>query len=167
VRESFGERTDRKIEKFWWWVLLPLVAAGAVVIGASIIRYAWPAVEGRGTVGTFVARELQCSSGKGGTFCTWQGDFTADDGTVHLTSVLLEGAPHGLEAGGTAVAVYTGDRGTVIGKGNQAHFVFGVVLFVGGVAWLIGYLVVAFRRYRSRKEVRRWQQNRHAHDNLR
>ena len=166
VRESFGERANQKLEKFMWWVLFPLIAVGLALIGAGFIRYSWPVVEGRGTAGAFIAHELQCSTGRGGTFCTWEGSFTAYDGSVHLKSVLLEGAPHGLDVGGAAAAVFTGDRTTVIGKGNQAHLVAGVVMFVAATAWLIGYVVVAIRRWRSRRDTRRWQQNRHTHRNL-
>jgi hypothetical protein len=166
-RESFGERANRKLEWFLYWVLLPVIAVMVLSAGVSFVRFAWPEVEGRGTVGTFTAKEQQCSTGRGGTYCTWYGDFAAGDGSITLKDVSMEGTPHGMAVGDVAIAVYTGDKHSVIGKGNQAHLVFGVVMFVGALAYLIGYVFIVFRRRRERRDRQRWQRSHHAHRNLR
>jgi hypothetical protein len=133
------------------WVGLPIIAAAGLFFGLRDAPAAWQAHRGEGVAGTFVATSARCKVSSD-TCSTVYGDFTAADGSVKRTDVVLYEAPKALADGGETAAQDTGaPHGVFLPDGGSSYVMYTVFLAGGAlaaIAWLL-FLVSRFRRRKA------------------
>ncbi|MBB5083968.1 hypothetical protein [Nonomuraea endophytica] len=134
---------------------------GLGVVGVALLHVGEEirASRGEGSMGAFVARELDCS-GRGP--CEWRGKFTSDDGAIVKHDVWLHGrSADELSPDAQTPALLAGTSGNVYAPGTSQLFLtifllplVGMVLAVMGVAFLFPRALQRFLRYATRPITR-------------
>jgi hypothetical protein len=113
-----------------WWVAVPLAC---VLIVYYAVQDIGPAYEARfgteGVEGTFVVQREECDRS-----CVQYGTFTADDGSVLRTDVLIGSGAGGPAIGETIRAKDTGDRAVVYPLDGGWDWLFTTLLTLGALA---------------------------------
>ncbi|MFI9560284.1 hypothetical protein [Nonomuraea endophytica] len=136
-------------------LLFLIIGLGAVSIAILHVGEEIRASRGEGSMGTFVARDLDCS-GRGP--CEWRGTFTSDDGTIVKDGVWLHGRSEDeLSPDAQTPALLAGTSGNVYAPGTSQLFLtifllplVGMVLAVMGVGFLFPRALQRFLRYTTR-----------------
>ncbi len=140
----------RTIENWRWkiflFVGLPIIGVAALVIGGMNVGPAFEAANGGGTPGTYVALSEKCRKRS----CTFEGTWTAADGSSTRTGVELLSEPDGMALGTKVPAVDTGADAGVFGPDSKMHLWYAAVIAIG-LAALAGWVWVIVRAVRKRR----------------
>jgi hypothetical protein len=134
--------------KIFMWIGLPAIAIIGLGLSVQDVIPAWDAKNGKGTVGTFTAKEKDC----GRRSCSFYGDWVAADGSKTRPDVILYDEPDSLAVGGTTEALDTGARKGVFAKGSSGTFYLTLALSVAGLAAAIGFIFFLIRQFTRRRQ---------------
>ena len=131
--------------RFFWWVLVPVLAGLLLLAAWREVVPAYTARFGTGIPGTFTATERDC----GGRTCSWRGDFVSDDGLVVMRGIGLAPGAEPTGVGDRVAATAVDHRRNVYPRDDSTDWflitLLGTVSLVVLVVWGVG-VVRAIRR---------------------